>query len=160
VLNSLNEEEHIVVAPAGNQGCTTPQYPAAFPEVVGVGSRDRYGRTSTFSNHGPWVDCYAEGEDVVSTFIDNWPYGKTEESEPAGSARAGAFLDKTFRSGWASWSGTSFAAPEIAAELALGTARGVTPRQAWDDLQRTLATRSPDLRYRRRNLWSRIRRRM
>jgi hypothetical protein len=130
VLRSIaGKSRPVVVAPAGNQDCTTPQYPAAFstanPNVVGVGSRARNGRRSRFSNHGPWVSCSVVGEHVVSTFV-NWT-GETEEADETGTETR---RSKTFR-GWASWSGTSFAAPRVAAEIASRIAANGTPLDAW-----------------------------
>ena len=60
VLDSTDTEKHVFVAPAGNQGCTTQHYPAAFPAVIGVGS-SRYAEISVFSNRGACfgVDCAA-----------------------------------------------------------------------------------------------------
>jgi hypothetical protein len=128
---------HFVVAPAGNQGCSVPQYPAAlstmYDNVVGVGSVDARGRQSEFSNYGPWVSCCTEGEDVVSTFIDGWN-GPTEEAEPPGRPDAGTNPSKSF-TGWASWSGTSFAAPKITAMLARGIVAKDTLPVAWKALQ-------------------------
>ena len=71
----------------------------------------------SFSNHGDWVTCCTEGENVVSTFVTGWS-GPTEDAEPQGSPNAGTQPTKNFSSGWASWSGTSFAAPKVAAAIA------------------------------------------
>jgi hypothetical protein len=132
----IDRPAHFVVAPAGNQNCTVPQYPAAFGEkyhnVIGVGSVDADGNRSSFSNHGPWVRCCTEGEDVVSTFISASDV-QTEEEEPEGATDAGTRPVKSF-DGWATWSGTSFAAPKVAAELARRKAEGVTLVGAWNGL--------------------------
>lgn len=109
----------LVVAPAGNQGSAVKQYPAAFPDVIGVGSVGPAGqRASKWSNFGPWVDCSTQGGDVVSTFITGWTNRPTEERVPKGKAKAGTRPPKTFSTGWAVWSGTSFAAPKVAAAIA------------------------------------------
>ena len=133
-----DRDAHFVVAPAGNQDCTVPQYPAAFslthPNVIGVGSIDGNGGRSSFSNHGPWVSCCTEGENVTSTFITGWD-GKTEEEEPPGLlVGTGTRVDKNFQSGWATWNGTSFAAPKIAAQLAVGKAGKETLPARWTHL--------------------------
>jgi len=131
------EREFFIVAPAGNQDCIVPQYPAAFwtsyDNVVGVGSVDAYGGRSGFSNHGPWVACCTEGEDVNSTFVTRWN-GPTEEEEQSGPYK-GTRPPKVF-AGWASWTGTSFAAPKVAGALAQQKIDhpGHPLRQAWDDL--------------------------
>ncbi len=134
-------EDHIVVAPAGNQNCSVRQYPAAFSlthkNVAGVGSVDASGDRSTFSNHGSWVNCCTTGENVASAFVDYW-HGKTEDGEPTPGVEPAAWPhpDKTF-SGWASWSGTSFAAPRVAAAIAESVASGgaANPVDAWEQLR-------------------------
>ena len=95
----------VVVASAGNDGTVRPYYPAAMPGVVGVGALDQ-ARRAGFSNFGPWVDACASGVDVVSTFFTDF-----DDSAP------GRGLVNRYR-GWASWSGTSFAAPRVAAAIA------------------------------------------
>lgn len=41
-----------------------PTYPAAYPEVVGVGATDRQGKVSDTSQHGDFVDIAAPGDDL------------------------------------------------------------------------------------------------
>jgi len=127
-------KDFFVVAPAGNQHCFVPQYPAAFfhthPNVIGVASIDATGDLSQFSNYGRWVACSAEGEDVFSAFVD-WS-GLTEEFEVSGPY-AGWWFPKDF-SGWGTWSGTSFAAPKVAGALADAVLKGSTLQQGWNNL--------------------------
>ena len=94
----------IPVASAGNDGSTRPYFPAALPDVIGVGGLAVSGR-AWFSNFGSWVDACAPAIDVVSTFFT----GLTERlhGEP-----------RRHFDGWARWSGTSFAAPKVAALIA------------------------------------------
>jgi hypothetical protein len=84
----------LVVAAAGNAGSSTPVFPAAYDGVLAVGSTSPDGtKLSSFSNRGPWVDIVAPGESVVST--------------------------STLTGGYASYDGTSFAAPITSAAAAL-----------------------------------------
>jgi subtilisin family serine protease len=111
----------VVVASAGNDGTCRPNYPAALPGVVGVGAVGPQG-PAPFTNYGPWVRACAPGVDVVSWFFSDF-----DGPEPAASS--GVDPDR-FRS-WAKWSGTSFAAPMVAAALAREIqAYGVTPAEA------------------------------
>ncbi len=112
-----------IVAPAGNSESATPQWPAAFDDVIGVAATDRRQRArASFSNWGPWVDCCARGEYVHSTYIQ---YSGPMEGEP----------DAVF-DGWARWQGTSFAAPKVAAAIAKACAADpdVEPKDAYHNL--------------------------
>ncbi len=60
----------LIVAAAGNQGnqgTDTVEYPAAFPEVLAVGSVDAQGEVSDFSAKGEEVELVAPGEAVRVT---------------------------------------------------------------------------------------------
>ena len=57
----------VIVAGAGNDGVTTPFYPAAFPNVIAVGAFDEDHRRPSFSNYGNWVDISAPGNVIMST---------------------------------------------------------------------------------------------
>jgi subtilisin family serine protease len=92
------------VAAAGNNGQSRPFWPAAFKHVVSVGAVDLRGgppQLAAFSNYGWWVDVYAPGVEVHSTYLDGiWQLPRDPEPTPL--------------NGYAWWSGTSFAAPQIA----------------------------------------------
>ncbi len=97
-----------VVAAAGNHGSPQPFWPAAFNRVVAVGALDTTNgqqRLAPFSNYGYWVDIYAPGVQVRSTYL--------EATWKLPTDLTGLFLD-----GWAFWDGTSFAAPQVAAAIA------------------------------------------
>jgi Subtilase family len=96
-----------IIASAGNDGVCTPQYPAAFPGVIAVAALGPDG-PPPWTNYGDWVDACAPGTDLVSTFFDRFN---------------GAFptvnsYDPDRFSGWAEWSGTSFAVPVVVAAVA------------------------------------------
>src|SRR5205823_15048136 len=82
----------VVVAAAGNEASTIPQYPAAYPGVVAVSATDWAGDLTYFSSFGPWVTLAAPGFEIT------------------GTDRDGAYETD---------SGTSFAAPMVAAVAAL-----------------------------------------
>jgi Subtilase family len=58
----------LVVAAAGNEANTVPQYPAAFPETIGVGAATYDGRRASFTSYGPWVG-YAAPECAPVTVL-------------------------------------------------------------------------------------------
>lgn len=103
----------VFVASAGNYSSPIPLYPAAFgaptgtvqpnvdqlENVVGVGALGPCG-PAQFTNYGCWVRACAPGADLVSNF-----YSQTNPESGIQFA------------GWATWSGTSFSAPVVIAEL-------------------------------------------
>lgn len=118
-IRALTEQGVLVVAAAGNHASDRPFYPAALtdravPRLFSVGALNPNGSTALFSNAGAWVNCLASGAAVVSTFPEI--RGAREPVIKVGSRETIDADD--FHSGFASWSGTSFAAPLLAAQLA------------------------------------------
>ena len=92
----------LVVASAGNEANSTPNYPAAYPQVVAVGATNvATGARAGFSSFGSWVTVAAPGVRITGT------------TPTAGSA------DFPSTSGYSIADGTSFSAPIVAAEAAL-----------------------------------------
>lgn len=125
----------LVVAAAGNEGGTVPCWPAAFAatdrRVVAVAALATDGGPAPWSTHGPWVTCSAPGEAVLSTFV-------TGAEDPGLDADAQEFG----RNAWAYWTGTSFAAPQVAARVAsLATRTGA----GLDDALREVLASAPGL---------------
>ncbi|WP_327004720.1 S8/S53 family peptidase [Dactylosporangium sp. NBC_01737] len=96
--------DRVAVAAAGNDGVTDrPFWPAGFAgadvpwrqQVLAVAAHDGQA-LCPWSNSGPWVTLAAPGADVVSTYIHHPEFG----------------------TGWAAWSGTSFATPHVVALIA------------------------------------------
>lgn len=114
----------LVIASAGNNGATRPFWPAALPEVIAVAATGPDGALATFSNRGDWVDTAAPGVDVVSSFV---------RSVPDDSGIAPGTATRMYCA--ARWSGTSFAAPRVAADLAQLLRSGLTPAAARDQLR-------------------------
>jgi hypothetical protein len=105
----LKDKDCVLVAAAGNDSWAAPFWPAAFDWAVGVGSLDRDGRVSAFSNYGVSADVYALGRNVVNAFPDGT--FECHESPNKGDIRV-------FGTGMARWSGTSFSAPIVAGLIA------------------------------------------
>jgi hypothetical protein len=124
-----------VVAAAGNYSTSRRFYPAAFSlrsspvPVISVGALNPNGSKALFSDGGRWVRAWAPGAAVVSTYPDDVngslaPQVRTH-AHPGGLAPGDGRPDgrealdpDDFSGGFAAWSGTSFAAPLIAAHLA------------------------------------------
>ena len=81
-----------VVASAGNGNTSIPQYPAAYPGVLGVSATKLNDTKTSFSDYGSTIFVSAPGSNIISAF-------------PGGY--------------YAELSGTSFSAPMVAAEAAL-----------------------------------------
>ena len=119
-LLEMNRDLVVVVA-AGNHGSFRPHAPAVYKRVVAVGALDRHGDRAYFTNFGHWVDACTEGVDVEGVFPKvtsvRWPHS----SEP-----------RDYSSGFARWTGTSFAAPKVAGVIAqrMSGADRVSGRQA------------------------------
>jgi subtilisin family serine protease len=114
------DREVLVVAAAGNYGHDRPCYPAAFPSVTAVAALTQGLRPAAWSSRGSWVDVCTIGEGVRSTFVPG-----TES--PVIDADLEEFPDDA----WALWSGTSFAAPQVAAAIAkIAIDDGVAPSEA------------------------------
>jgi subtilisin family serine protease len=99
----------VVVAAAGNDSSQDSFFPASFDWAVGVGSIDRDGRVSSFSNYGSSVDVYALGRNIVNAF----PQGRY-----FGHERPNIGDERRFTQRLARWSGTSFAAPVVTGLIA------------------------------------------
>jgi Subtilase family len=97
----------VLVASAGNDGICTPQYPAAFDEVIGVAAVGPAG-PPPWTNYGEWVDACAPGVELVSAFFANF--------DGAFPMMNSVDIDKFVR--WACWSGSSFSGPVVVAALA------------------------------------------
>jgi subtilisin family serine protease len=105
----LRKADCVLVAAAGNDSWAAPFWPAAFPWAVGVGSLDRDGRVSEFSNFGVSADVFTLGRNLVNAFPDGTFV--CHETPDKGDVRV-------FSTGMARWSGTSFAAPIVAGLIA------------------------------------------
>jgi len=97
----------VVVASAGNEGTSEPQYPAAYDGVIAVGAVGPDG-PPPWTNYGEWVDACAPGVDLVSAF-----FAAFDGPQPQINT-----VDPDRFEGWAMWSGTSFSAPVVVAALA------------------------------------------
>ena len=57
-----------IVASAGNNGNTAPNYPAYYSQCIAVAATDQSDRRATFSTYGSWVDVAAPGVQIGSTY--------------------------------------------------------------------------------------------
>ncbi|WP_084780301.1 S8 family peptidase [Bacillus massilinigeriensis] len=79
----------VLVAPAGNEGATTKQYPAAYNDVLSVAATNQQDMKTTFSNYSiGWVDVAAPGQSIYATSI-NGGYTSMSGTSMASAAVAG-----------------------------------------------------------------------
>lgn len=137
ILEACRRAGISIVTAAGNQSTTERLWPAGFADcttdpalapLVSVGALNPGGdSTAWYSNAGDWVTHHRQATNVVSTFdrrVSNAVSGLSRAPvQPEavlayqGRRRSTVDLDE-FGSGFAAWSGTSFAAPIVAGELA------------------------------------------
>ena len=124
ILGEIEREEQreiLVIAAAGNDGSRRACWPAASRRVVAVAGLTAAMRPATWSNRGFWVDCSTVGEGLVSTYVQG---EESAELDPSPDVWPSA-------DSWAVWTGTSFAAPQIAGAVArVMQDAGVRPREA------------------------------
>lgn len=124
VVGALGELGVQVVVAAGNTGSETPTFPGGFtassPDslpakpVISVGALNPNGTKAYYSARGDWVSVWERGTSVVSLFPPVSGLGNPE----VGPSEGFESLDPDHFTGWARWSGTSFAAAIHAGKLA------------------------------------------
>lgn len=104
----------IMVAAAGNNGpgLDTVNYPAKFSEVIAISATDENNLVTSYSSRGPEIDIAAPGNNIYSTYNSG---------------------------GYATFSGTSVAAPHVTGTIALKLQLnpGLSPQQVLDELKKT-----------------------
>ena len=92
--------------------------------MIAVGGLTQSLEPAEWSSRGHWVDISTMAEGVRSTYVEG-------EEHPLIDPQP----DKFPRDPWAVWSGTSFAAPQVAGAVAeVAQRQGVSPRAALDRL--------------------------
>jgi len=99
-VRNASDNGSLIIAAAGNGGNSSPNYPAAYEEVVSVAATDHNDQKADFSTYNEDVEVAAPGVDVLSTWNDG---------------------------GYRKASGTSMATPHASAVAALIAAQGGTP---------------------------------
>jgi len=104
-INAALDAGVIIVAAAGNESSTVPHYPAGFEGVIAVSSVNDHKILSNFSNHGAHIDVTAPG----GTSVNNQLFDGFQDG----------ILSTIFSNEYAEYTGTSMAAPHVAAVAAL-----------------------------------------
>ncbi len=137
--------ETVVVAAAGNNGNpheltsemlrngikpNTASYPAALPDVVGVGALDQNGKLAAFTPYpAPWIALLAPGVGLTGAYVQGNVLIQDQDEDGKVQDRPVAF------NGTATWEGCSFAAGVVSGAIAARTVPGRrTARQALEEL--------------------------
>ena len=115
-VEEANDRGMLIISSAGNTGEREVRYPAAFEGVIGVGAVNSAKRIESYSTLGDHVSIVAPGASVYTTSL---------------------------YSGYASVTGTSFAAPQVAGTAAL--IWSVAPNISSSDVRQILFQSAQDL---------------
>jgi len=130
-IEAAERRQVLVAAAAGNYADAVRCWPAAFPPpVVAVAGLQADLQPAAWSSRGDWVDCATIAEGILSTYVVGEESAETDPTEPD------KFLPPD---PWAVWSGTSFAAPQIAEAVARSCQEENLrrrPRDAFEELRR------------------------
>lgn len=70
VVSKAHEAGVVIVASSGNdKKQRTADYPAKYTQTISVGATNRDGKIASFSNFGPYIDIYAPGEKITSSWL-------------------------------------------------------------------------------------------
>lgn len=95
VISNAIADGVVIVAAAGNDNRSQPQYPANYEGVISVTAVDSANQKASFANYGSWIELSAPGVGITSTIIYTQEFG------------------------FASWSGTSMATGFVSGAAAL-----------------------------------------
>jgi cell wall-associated protease len=112
VINGRNGLGSIIVFATGNDFDNSIAYPSTNPNVIAVGATNRNDQRASFSNYGTGIDVVAPGVDIRTTTLDD---------------------------GYATVSGTSFAAPHVSgiAAMILSVNPGLTQQEVRNIIEST-----------------------
>ncbi|MBR2567618.1 MAG: S8 family peptidase [Paenibacillus sp.] len=71
VTNATNAGISVVASSGNDAKRKSIDYPARYSQTIAVGATDRSRRIASFSNRGSYVDIYAPGEKIVSSWLKN-----------------------------------------------------------------------------------------
>lgn len=141
LILALSERNIAVFCAAGNDSTQRRSYPAAFCDdpafldgdhlpMASVAALNPDTTVALFSNDGDWVNAEATGANLVSTAPILAQGAWTQDTSFIGirNTRRGTVDPDSFVAGFSTWSGTSFAAPVLAARYLARLAAKPVPR--------------------------------
>lgn len=123
----------VIVAAAGNSNSSKPMYPAALAGVIAVSATDALDQKTYYSSYGPHVALCAPGGDST----------KDKNGDGYVDGVLSCVVDPYLGPTWAMKSGTSMAAPHVAAAAFM--VRGAAPELSPLEVLAVLAAGAQDL---------------
>jgi len=80
LISDAHDQGVVFVAAAGNDGGTSPTYPAAWPGVVAVTASDSSGHVASYANSGSFVEAMVSGSSLVDLNGQLWQMEGTSVS--------------------------------------------------------------------------------
>ncbi|MCY4043833.1 MAG: S8 family serine peptidase [Cellvibrionales bacterium] len=112
LIREVTNKGIIVVAAAGNDATNSPAYPAAFDKVISVAATNSVNQSAPYSNFGNSIDIAAPGGDFR---LDHNNDGYSDGILSLYKELSGRDNTSSYRQ----YQGTSMAAPQVAAALAI-----------------------------------------
>ncbi|MDA8138879.1 MAG: S8 family serine peptidase [Desulfobacteraceae bacterium] len=123
-ITAASDAHVILIAAAGNDGSDTPEYPAAYPQVISVSAVDAAAQPAFYTSFGDTISVAAPGGDM---YADLQPDGYADGIlSTLGDETTGAAI-------YGYLQGTSMAAPHVAGVAAL--MKAAWPAMAANDFQ-------------------------
>lgn len=93
LIQQMSDQGVLFVAAAGNQPVTTPEFPAAYPEVMAVTASSAPGVKAPYANYGSFVDFMLPGTSIVPWEGQSWAVTGTSTSTAFATGILAGFAD-------------------------------------------------------------------
>jgi subtilisin family serine protease len=142
----------VIIASAGNDGASTPNFPASYPNVISVAALGADGELASYSTSNAFVSLVAPGGDFRFDIPGAFAGGTSGVLSTVWDFVNNPLFNEVAGPDYAFYTGTSMAAPHVSgvAALVLAANPGLTGQQLSDRLTSTAVDMGPpgrDARY-------------